>query len=207
MDPLVARVLERHKAATLTPTWVERIESIPRWEHSNFLRSLHDQAARGRTLSPNQTAAIEKIEKERGTSMRVGPGGGAPAKLPANVIEFGRKWYETREKDAIVSALRKDDIAHVKDYQSMLVKPEIQKAILRELIMDFEGGAEQHYEMNADEDDPTRRDYNSMMASRYHNAAGEMAHAKVHLSPGPAGTTVVTTVPSYHTVLKKNRLI
>jgi hypothetical protein len=202
MDPIVARVVARHKLAVVhPPPMEERIEGIPGWDRSNFLRSLHDQASRGRTLSPNQIAAIEKIEKERGGRPA------EPAKLPANVIEFGRKWYNPREKEDIVNAIRKEDVAHVKDYQKMLLKPEIQKAILRELIIDFQGGAEQHYEMNADEDDNTRREYNSMMADRYNNAATEMVHAKVQLSPGPQGTTVVTTAPKYHEILRKNRLI
>ena len=42
---------------------VQRIEAIPGWDRSNFLRSIHDQVQRGRNLSPKQLEVIEKIEK------------------------------------------------------------------------------------------------------------------------------------------------
>lgn len=41
---------------------LQRIESIPNWKGNKFLVSLHDQASKGRTLSPKQLAILEKLE-------------------------------------------------------------------------------------------------------------------------------------------------
>ena len=44
----------------------KRIEALPGWDRQTFLRSLHDQAGRGKALSPKQMAVLERIEGEQG---------------------------------------------------------------------------------------------------------------------------------------------
>lgn len=198
-DPVVARVVARFKAAQ--GEIKDRIEAIPGWQRSNFLQSVHDQARRGRALSPKQLAVIEKIEKDQGgRPQKAGP--------PHGAIPFGLKQYghEKKEVEAVLNALREHGAAKVYDPKGILsANKQLQDHMIRELGTDFWGQAEYYAERNADEDDPEKHDENSRIREAAEKAAHEMD--KAHLSVKVEGqVTVVSVHPSPTDLRRKYRI-
>lgn len=163
------QVVARFLAAS-TPSMAERIEAILGWERSNFLRSLHDQASRGRALSPKQVAVIEKIEAEQGVRS---------PKLAPGTISFGGQ----HESGVILKALRKEGLVKVYDPKGLINKGLLDRWH-HELALDFEGLAEMYAEYNADEDDPKQRAFNSKMMGAADKASHEMREGQVTFKDG-----------------------
>lgn len=161
------RVVARFLAANGT-NLVERIEAIPGWDRVNFLRSVHDQAQRGRAISPKQLAVVEKIEAERGK----------PKLSPDTILMKDQRGFAD-----VLRALRTDGFAKVYDPRGAITKGFLDR-LHRELVIDFEGQVEQYAELNADEDDPKERAHNSRMMEKADKAGTEMASGQVVLKDG-----------------------
>lgn len=200
MDPVVARVVARVKRALAE--LLQRIEAVHGWQRSNFLQSVHDQARRGRALSPKQLAVLEKIEKEQGGRAPASPG-------PAHgAIPFGTKQYghEKKEVEAVLNALREHGTAKVFDPKGILsTNKKLQEHIVQEMATDFWAQAEYYAERNADEDDPQKHDENQRVRESAEAAASEMykAHLTVKVE---GGTTVVSVRPTPADLRRKHRL-
>lgn len=186
MDALASRVAARYLTAL---SLEDRIKAIPGWHRSNFLTSLLTQVQRSGRLSDKQIAALEKIEGER--------------KVPKFDVEYGRRgYYDKPGIDQITALFRTQDTVRVLDRNNILRKVQFDKAILRELQIDFEGAWENYEEYNADEDDPERREHNSEMAGKYMNAAEAMAKADIRVSEeGPV--LILHLEPSYEEVRRR----
>ncbi len=177
---------------------MKRIETIPGWDRSNFLRSVHDQVRRGRPLSEKQVAVLTKIEREQSSR--------APAK-PAHadyMLRPAKQYVDHSDYMAIVQLLRKKSPVTVYDPRGLIApNQKIPSFIIDQLTTDFYGRAEQYAEYNADEDDPERRQLNSEIQHDSEKAAEEMSKAHVDIKQeGPI--TKITITPSYPHILEKH---
>ncbi len=201
MDPLAHKVAERFASQVIAERLVnkdeirKRIETIPGWQRSNFLQSLYRQVDRF-PLSDKQVAVLEKIEREQAARAPRTPAVHAD-------VTIGR-WLESSAIKAIIDHFRKKNVVTVIDNQGAVGNnPKLLEHIVRELDTDFFGQAEMYAENNADEDDPERRERNSIYNHSYEKAGYEMQHAKIHVKmDGPL--TTLTLVPSYQEIAKKH---
>lgn len=205
MDPLARKVVERYANQRIAERIVnkeeirKRIEAIPGWQRSNFLQSLYRQVERF-PLSDKQVAILDKIEKEQAARPKA-PGSHADVQLNPR-----KEWLETTQIQEMIGHLRKKSPVTVYDPRG-LVEPnqKLHGHMVNELATDFYGGAEEHAERNADEDDSKKREYNSVMQEKYERAAREMDHAKLHVKQdGPM--TTLTLTPSYQEIEHRNGL-
>lgn len=198
MDSLAQRVARRFLADTPEGAEIrKRIEQIPNWASSEFLRKMHDIAGRY-TLSPKQIAVIEKIEKERAVKSQ-------PAPTNADVVLHPKKqWVEQHEIESIIRALRQKAVVRVFDPRSLVSEnTTMQGFFIKELANDFYGAAENYAERNADEDDEEKRERNRMGQDAADAAAHEVSRAKLHVKRD-GQVTVLTLTPSYQEVLRKH---
>jgi hypothetical protein len=175
---------------------VERIEAIPGWDRSNFLFSVHEQARRGRALSPKQLAVVEKIEGQQGHR--------APAAVPHVdiMLEPRKKFLESRNIDEITHALWHKDTVRIYDPNNIIApNVKLQEHFVSELATSFFGIAENFAETYAAVGDIRNQEY----ARDATNAAREMEEARMHVKQeGPV--VVLTVTPSAHEVAHRHKV-
>lgn len=196
---LIARILGRFKVANQL---VERIEKIPGFDRSNFLRSLRDQALRGRALSDKQLAVLDKIERE------AKPGRAETPKVPSNAIDWAPKgYYDSNAYHKLVDTLRKNDVAYVIDRRGHFMQKvgDLTQAMTRMLETDFYGGAEMYAERNADEDHPDARKHNYEMVRRFEDAADAVGRSSWKVE-NKGGVLEVSLRPSIPDIMRRYRL-
>lgn len=176
-------------AARFQDSLIQRIEAIPGWQRSNFLRSVHEQVQRGRALSPKQMAVIEKIEAD---TVKV-PSGAIALKMPLRGNEVSKIVKELVEKGS----------SKVHDPGNLLeTHRPLRDALLRELASHFWGRAETYAELNADEDDPATIRENNRLREACERAAQKMERAKIIVRNG-----VVTTDPDVQALSRSIRAV
>lgn len=188
------RVVARYLAAK-NPI-EDRIKAIPRYERSNFLMSILTQVQRGYALSPKQVTVLEKIEREQGSNR---------PEQKFDVDFASRGHLVDADLRAIIALLRKQDTVRVRDRYNVIPKLTLDKAIRKELNMDFAGRWETSEEVLADVDDPKLRAKAEAMAKLYWDAASHVETAKIEQRR--EGNIVTFEMrPSYQDIKRKFRL-
>lgn len=163
-----------------SPELVARIQAIPGWQTFDFLKSLLQQAQKGRVFSPNQLAALARFERPHGAAKPapVPPRGAPPATAPAGavLIRLDRNYRPTKEGPMgdIIKALVAGKGALVQDltefFKRMGGVPAVAKEIDRRLKGGFAEDAINAAEYAADYDaagDGTEPDDESPIFRRY----------------------------------------
>ena len=177
---------------------VQRIEAIPGWDRSNFLRSIHDQVQRGRNLSPKQLEVIEKIEKTQAGRPA------SPTPIPSSVhvkLDPRKKFMSPKEFDAVIHELAKHPTITVYDPHGVLVPQSVLDHVKKQLVTSLYGLAEDYDERNADEDRESHRRNNEAGSEAAVAAARALEGAKMHATREGVLTTVTMT-PSYQEILR-----
>lgn len=199
METSSQRIVRRHLERRAASDVVQRIEKIPGWERSNFLRSVHDQR---RPVTDSQLKVIEKIESEQAARQPARPN------VPANAIMLNPRkgWIDRHEINAIIEALREKPSVVVYDPRGIIPpNQQLQGHIVRELTMDFYGIAEEFAERNADEEDEKRHRSNQIRREHAEAAAHEMDKAKLHVKT-EGGNVTLTLSPAYPEVWRRHNL-
>jgi hypothetical protein len=129
-----------------SPELVARIQAIPGWQSFDFLKSLMQQAQKGRSFSPRQLDALERFERHRAAPKPVPapPRSAPPAAAPAGsvLIRLDRNYRATKEGPMgdIIKALVAGKGALVQDLIEFFKRMGGVPAIAKEIDRRLKGG-------------------------------------------------------------------